>query len=36
MKRRAGMMVDLLLADFGAEHLGGSSGGRHSRAAQTT
>ena len=31
MKRRAGMMVDLLLADFGAEHLGGNYGGGHSR-----
>jgi len=31
MKRRAGMMVDLLLADFAAEHLEGSYGGGHSR-----
>ena len=29
--KRAGMMVDLLLADFGAEHLGGNYGGGHSR-----
>ena len=31
MKRRAGMMVDLLLADFAAEHLDGNYGGGHSR-----
>lgn len=31
MQRRAGMMVDLLLADFAAEHLEGSYGGAHSR-----
>lgn len=31
MKRRADMMVDLLLADFAAEHLEGSYGGGHSR-----
>jgi hypothetical protein len=31
MQRRAGMMVDLLLADFGAEHLRGNYGGGHSR-----
>ncbi len=31
MKKRAGMMVDLLLADFAAEHLEGSYGGGHSR-----
>lgn len=31
MKTRAGMMVDLLLADFGAEHLCGNYGGGHSR-----
>lgn len=31
MRTRAGMMVDLLLADFAAEHLNGSYGGGHSR-----
>jgi hypothetical protein len=31
MKKRAEMMVDLLLADFAAEHLEGSYGGGHSR-----
>jgi hypothetical protein len=31
MKARAGMMVDLLLADFAAEHLDGNYGGGHSR-----
>ena len=31
MKRKAGMMVDLLMADFAAEHLNGSYGGGHSR-----
>ena len=31
MKTRAGMMVDLLLADFAAEHLDGNFGGGHSR-----
>jgi hypothetical protein len=31
MKKRAGMMADLLLADFAAEHLEGSYGGGHSR-----
>ncbi|MCK5573700.1 MAG: hypothetical protein KAJ12_13105 [Bacteroidetes bacterium] len=31
MKRKAGMMLDLLLADFAAEHLKGAYGGGHSR-----
>ena len=31
MKTKAGMMVDLLLADFAAEHLNGNFGGAHSR-----
>jgi hypothetical protein len=31
MQRRADMMVDLLLADFAAEHLHGNFGGAHSR-----
>lgn len=31
MKTRAGMMVDLLMADFAAEHLAGNYGGGHSR-----
>jgi hypothetical protein len=31
MKTRANMMVDLLLADFAAEHLDGNYGGGHSR-----
>ncbi|MFH0991690.1 MAG: hypothetical protein V1799_16915 [bacterium] len=31
MKRRAQMMVDLLLADFAVEHLKGNYGGGHSR-----
>jgi len=31
MKRRAGMMVDLLLSDFAAEELHGNYGGAHSR-----
>jgi hypothetical protein len=31
MKTKAGMMVDLLLADFAAEHLNGNFGGGHSR-----
>lgn len=31
MKRDAGMIVDLLLADFAAEHLDGNYGGGHSR-----
>jgi len=31
MKRRAQMMLDLLLADFAAEHLNGNYGGGHSR-----
>lgn len=31
MKKRAGMMLDLLFADFAAEHLEGNYGGGHSR-----
>ncbi len=31
MKRKAQMMLDLLLADFAAEHLNGNYGGGHSR-----
>jgi len=31
MKRKAGMMLDLLFADFAAEHLKGAYGGGHSR-----
>jgi len=31
MKRKAQMMLDLLLADFAAEHLNGTYGGGHSR-----
>jgi hypothetical protein len=31
MKRKAGMMLDLLLTDFAAEHLKGNFGGAHSR-----
>ncbi len=31
MRTRAGMMIDLLLADFAAEHLEGNFGGGHSR-----
>ncbi len=31
MKRKAGMMLDLLFVDFAAEHLAGNYGGGHSR-----
>jgi len=31
MKKKAGMMLDLIFADFAAEHLKGSYGGGHSR-----